>query len=763
MKFYLRSLLKRKVLSAITIGGFAISMAVILLLSIYVIEEKNVDTSYPNLDNIYRIKMGDDAMVPESLLEDVNNKIPGVENLCVYSIKEKLFEKDNSKQNAKFLATNDEFFDIFSYDFIYKSSDPTLKVKDHVILTHSFCKKWYGNKNPVGETFKDGWNHGLKIVGVISDPPENTSLDFDAVISLEKGSALWMSDKKDGVTHKLYKSFIQLEENVDPEAVSLQLTALVNQWNRFKDQQIVFQPFRLVYFDTSMQDDLPHLNKAMLYLLVSIGGIILLMTIFNYVNLTISTGQQRIGEVGIKKTAGAATRNIFSQFLSEALIVTFFSFCLAIFLAVLFSPTLSEILGKEIRVNTFYQKPEIFIFVFLIFFATGIISGIFPALALSRLTPLQMITQKQKTKNSKSYGVVVALQFVFTIALLISVFFIEKQIDFIKYKDLGFNKEMIVRLKLKGAARWKANVIKEKLLSNPQILAVAASDGSFMDFGGRGSWEIEEDGVKKVVDWRMFGVDSDFIELFGLEIIRGRNIDNNSENLTCLINEKLFKDYGWDSIEGKKISRGQFEVIGVVKDFHFDNLHREIGCLVLEKCYGGDVLNIKISENIHENLEFIKKCYAELEPSTDIELVFYDDWIQNMYEQEEKQAKAVKIFALFAILISCLGLIGLIEQIATNKIKEIGIRKVNGAKISEILTMLNRDFIKWVAIAFVIATPIAWYAMNKWLENFAYKTTLSWWIFVLAGVLALGIALLTVSWQSWRAATRNPVEALRYE
>ena len=762
VKFYFRSLLKRKVLSVITIGGFAISMAVILLLSIYVIEEKNVDTNYPNFDNIYRIKVGEKAGVPESLLEEVNGKIPGVENLCVYSLRENLFEINNSKHNAKFLATNDEFFDIFSYEYIYKSA-PTLKVEDHVILTHSFCKKWYGDKNPVGETFKNEWNKELKIVGVVTDPPNNTSIDFDVIVSLENGFAHWVNDKEDDVRHRLFKSFIQLQENVEPETVSSQLTELLSRWNLFKDKQTVLQSFHQVYFDTSVQDDLTHSNKVMLYLLVSIGGIIMVMTIFNYVNLTISTGQKRIGEVGIKKTAGAATRNIFSQFLSEALLITFLSFGLAVFLAIFFSPILSEILGKEILISNLYQKPEIFATVVLLFFTTGIVSGISPAITFSRLTPLQMITRKHKIKRNKNYGAIVALQFVFTISLLISVFFIEKQLDFVKHKELGFNKEMIVRVRLKGQAQWKGHVLKEKLLSNPQILSAAISQGSFMEFTGWDSREIEINGVKKNVDWRMFGIDNDFIDLFGLEIVKGRNIDKKITNFTCLINEKLLKHYGWDSFEGKKIMRGQVEVIGVVKDFHFDDLHREIGFLVLTGGGGGDVLNIKISGNIQENLKFIEKCYAEFDPSSDMDLAFYDDWIQNMYEQEEKQARAVKIFALFAIIISCLGLIGLIEQIATNKIKEIGIRKVNGAKVSEILSMLNKDFIKWVAIAFVVACPIAYFAMNKWLENFAYKTTLSWWIFALAGMLALGIALLTVSWQSWRAATRNPVEALRYE
>jgi putative ABC transport system permease protein len=331
------------------------------------------------------------------------------------------------------------------------------------------------------------------------------------------------------------------------------------------------------------------------------------------------------------------------------------------------------------------------------------------------------------------------------------------------HKDLGFNTEMILRLKLDGGSPIDiSKILKERLLTNPNIVAVAGSGGSVMDFRAHGTEEIEVDGKMQLVDYRSIGIDEDFIDLFGLKLIRGE-IDSPKDRRTCLINEKYFKYLGWDDYVGKKIGRFQYEVIGVVKDFNFDILHKDIGFLELQLGVSPDILNIKMNGNISENIAFIKKCFAEVEPYAEPDYAFYDDWIQSMYTKEESQAKAVRIFALFAIIISCLGLIGLIELTTNKKIKEIGIRKVNGAKVWEVMMMLNKDFVKWVALAFVVATPITWYAMDKWLQNFAYKTDLSWWIFAFAGLLALGIALLTVSWQSWLAATRNPVEALRYE
>ncbi len=764
IQHYFRSLLKRKLLSVITIGGFSLSMAVILLLIIFISGEKNVNKSFPNAENIYRLKRGEETLMPAMLLDNAKEEIPGIESICMYSLRENLFQIDNTKTHIKCLATNDAFLDIFSLEFIYQLSDPTLNVKDHAIISNSFSKKWFGDIDPVGKIIKDSYNSDYKIVGVISDPPINSSIDFDIIVSLEKGYAFWTGSEEDNITHRLFNSFVRLRQNVDPENAGSQVSVALNKWALFKNDKVSLQPLSKVYFDTSSGGDhLPHANVNMLYLLTSIAIVILMMAVFNYVNLTISSGTQRLKEIGIKKTTGASARNIFMQFLYEGLLVTLISFILASVFAGILSPVLSGILDKEIKTDTLISMPEVWMIILIVFFVTGISSGIFPALAFSKYSPLQMVSKKLSFGKQTGRGTIVAIQFVIAIALIVSVFFIKKQINYIKHKDLGINSELIVRLNLDGDAQLKSSVLKEKLLANPNIISVAGSSGSIMEFEGWGSMETEIDGQTKTVDYRSFGIDDKFIDLFGIKIVSGENISYTDDRFTCLINERYYKHLGWEDYLGRKIQNDQIEVIGIVEDFNFDDLHREIGFLVLTKSYLPNVLSIKINGNIPENLAFIKNCYHEVEPTAEFNYAFYDDWIQSMYDKEEQQAKAVRIFALFALTISCLGLIGLIELTTIKKIKEIGIRKVNGAKVSEILTMLNKDFVKWAVIAFVIATPIAYYAMNKWLESFAYKTTLSWWIFALAGLLALGIALLTVSWQSWRAATRNPVEALRYE
>ncbi len=766
LKHISRSLLKRKLLSIITIGGFSISMAVILLLVIFIVGEKNVNKSFQNEKHIYRLKRGDDTVFPETLIENINEGIPGVENLCLYSLSEERFLINNKKADIKCLSANDAFLDMFSFKFIYHSSDPTLEVEENIIITQSFGEKWFGDRNPVGETLKC-YDSNFNIVGVISDPPANSSINFDVLQGLSHGAVTFINYQDDNIYHKTFNSFIQLQENADPEMVGIQISTAINKWVLFRNDNVSLQPLSDVYFDTkSTEDELPHANRSMLYLLISIGVLILIMTIFNYVNLTVSSGYQRLKEIGIKKTAGASRINIFKQFLSESLVITFLSLLLASLFALFLAPVLSDILGKEININLAVLIPENWIIVFIVFLITGIVSGIFPAFFFSRYSAVQMMSDKLKFGSNMVKGSVVAMQFIITIVLISSVFFIEKQINYIAHKDLGFNTEMIIRLKLDGGSPVDiSRILKEKLMANPNIISVAGSTGSVMDFNGWGTKEIEVDGKTQLVDFRSIGIDENFVDLFGLELVSGEITDYPNDRRTCLINERYYNYLGWDDYVGKKVERGrdQYEVIGIVKDFNFDNLHKDIGFLVLIIGFTPDILNIKINGNISETISFIKKCYAEVDPQFEPEYAFYDDWIQDKYTKEERQAKAVRIFSLFAIIISCLGLIGLIELTTHKKIKEIGIRKVNGAKVSEILSMINRDIMKWVVIAFVIASPIAWYAMTRWLENFAYKTELSWWIFALAGILALGIALLTVSWQSWKAATRNPVEALRYE
>ena len=760
ISYLLRVLLRRKTISVITIGGYAISMAVIFILATFVISERNVNRDFPNYKNIHRVvRKANEANVPLTFLDDVQEKIPGIEKISLFSISPNQYRLNGNQDMTMILVTNDDFMDIFSHNFIYSSANPTLKALNSIYLTRNFSEKLFGTKNPVGEVMEIN-DQIFTIAAVISDPLASSFYPYQIVTGFQNAISYYGIGYNEE-QHKMYSAYLVLNSNTKKETVDSQIEGLIGHWQAFKDQKLTLQPFSEVYFDIKKSDSMNHANVNMILLLSGVAGIILFMTIFNYINITIATGVQRFSEIGIRKANGANRKTIFSQFLGESYLITLLAMVLAIMFSMVISPYFSKVLGKEFSITSILGQPVIIAVALLILLITGTIAGIFPALMISKITPVQVIQNKSRFNGRSNRAGIVALQFVFTITLITSMLFINKQINYVKHKDLGFDTEQMMRLSLQGITGDKWKTIKEKVLANPSIISITASHGCPMAVYMSSTGPAPGQQERMIENMRIISTDEDFIRTFGLTLLMGRNFMPTDENV-CIISEHLFRFLEWDDIEGMELFGKR--VVGVIKDFHHLNLYNEIGHLQLSTLNTSpSFLSIKMSGPIADNISYIEKVMQEVEPGNPIQYRFFDDWVQSMYEKDEKQAYTIQLFSLLAIIISCFGLIGMASFTTIRKTKEIGIRKVNGATITEVLILLNRDFVKWVAIAFVIATPVAYYAMNKWLENFAYKTSLSWWVFALAGVQALGIALLTVSWQSWRAAVRNPVEALRYE
>ncbi|MFV0268152.1 MAG: ABC transporter permease, partial [Draconibacterium sp.] len=394
-----------------------------------------------------------------------------------------------------------------------------------------------------------------------------------------------------------------------------------------------------------------------------------------------------------------------------------------------------------------------------------LLNSLAPLYVLSRFNITDFLLGGRK-RNGKQLAKQAMLTFQLTvsIALIAVVMLIFKQLQYVKHYDLGFTDEHLVRIELPFLFE-RPEVLKNEVTKLPFVAGSTLSNGypGHINMSMGSGVEGDEFMVNCVY------VSHDFLETFGVQLLNGRNFLAGDKNQACMMNEAARKRFGWETIQDKKYNNGRdggYNVVGEVNNFHVESLHSGMTpvALIYEPERGFNTLSLRLaSGNVGQQMDQVRNVWKNMLPDDPMEFTFYDSQFQAMYAKEDKLAKSITFFSLIAIVLTCMGILGQIFLISLNRTKEIGIRKVNGAKISEILTMLNKDFVKWVAIAFVIATPIAWYAMNKWLENFAYKTTLSWWIFALAGVLALGIALLTVSWQSWRAATRNPVEALRYE
>ncbi|HYX07800.1 MAG TPA: FtsX-like permease family protein, partial [Bacteroidales bacterium] len=691
------------------------------------------------------------------------NKAPEIENLCLINENGVFYEYNKEKRYTRALCTNSALLNIFSVKILSGERKKLLENKEDLLVTESFAKKVFGNEDPVGKVLEFGNDEKKIVKAVIADPGKLSSLKYDIIFNPEQ--QLFKSIRGyNEENYVMFSSVLLLNSQADPELTAQKIADILKPFEGYKETGLLMQPFKEVYFDLSANNDsFSHANLNMIRLLTWISLIILLLAIVNYINLSTSLNNERYKEICIRKTSGARKSTIIIQFLQESYLSCLIAIILAVFISVLISGYFTEVFGREINILEALKSPRIILAVIVIFICTGGLTGIIPALIVAKYNPVDLMRRKIKLNNSNVRDIFSTIQLITTLVLIISLGVITKQIKFIKAMDPGFEKSYLLAVRLEGKTTDKSNIIKDELLKSPDIIDISGTHGIPFAIYGSSSGSWKEDSVEyKVEDLSWIDTDTSFVSAFGLQLLAGRNFRRTDQNVV-IINESLYEYLNYNGFEGRKIFGKQ--IIGIVKDFHFKDMHKKIGFLGLSYASNGySHLNFRIRNyDIPTTLGKIKDALHEFEPMMTFDPVFYDNWVNTFYHKEEQQAKAVKIFALIALLLSCMGILGLAKFTAIRRTKEIGIRKVNGAKIKEVMIMLNKDFVKWVVIAVVIACPVAWYAMDRWLQNFAYKTDMSWWIFALAGMLAMAIALLTVSWQSWRAAGRNPVEALRYE
>lgn len=764
LKSYFRNFKKQKLIYSITIGGFALSLAVLVLISSYIIEEKSVDKHFPNIENMYRIKQANEnAQIPKRMYQTILDVAPEIEKLCLINENGVLYEYGDEKKRVQAISTNEEFLDIFSIEVLKGDRQNLLQSKTNVLITEKFAKEVFGDDDPIGAIIEFGNEEQKEVKAVIANPEETSSLKYDVIFNLEQEmyhSTMGYNEER----YYMHDAVFLLNPEGDWMETENKLSDILQPFEGYKETLLKVQPFKEIYFDLKGDNDCyTHANINMIKLLSLIAIIILFLAIFNFVNLTTAFNNERHKEICIRKTSGARNKTVFYQFLKESYLSGLIALFLGLLFANLLSPIFKELFNKEINVFSALSTPQVLITIISIFIFVGGVTSIIPALVVSKFNPIDLLQQKIKLKNANVRGIFNTIQILVTISLIICVIVITKQIHYVKTKDVGFNKEFLLEINLQGKTQAKAAVIKEKLLNYPQIINASGSHGR--PFGtyssGSGSWD--NDGVEyKIENIVHMNTDSSFLSTFDLKLIMGRNFWP-TDHGACIINEKTYKHLQLDGIEGKTI--WDSEIVGVVEDFHFKNMHTELGFIQLRyEPENISHLNIRISgQDIPGTLDKIQSTLKEFDPGITFEPRFYDDWINTMYQKEEKQAKAIKIYAIMALILSCLGLLGMAEFSTIKRTKEIGVRKVNGAKIIQVLAMLNTDFVKWVSIAFILSCPVAYYFMANWLENFAYKTDISWWVFLMSGIIVLAFTILTVSWQSWRAASRNPVEALRYE
>lgn len=767
--------------SAISISGFAFGISVCIAIVLFIVKEYSYDKYHKNSGEIVRvINVNNNSSAIDYRVKDILVKnYPEIENGCIMlrsprSIEVRIGDK-GLYIDDNFMAVDNSFFEIFIVPFVSGNSNKPFSNIHSAVLTESMAKTLFGTENPIGKEIFIGNETPVTVTGIIENFPENSSIGAGILVNAENDAFKWSfhcANGNDKSTYRyMFSIYLHLTENLGSEKLISKINDNVDLLKPYGSEVKFLALEDMHLFDPSSDSYIEKGNYGLLQLLSVIGFIILVLAIINYVNLTAAQQNKRNKDTGLRKTVGAGRGIILGHFLCESLIVTFLASAMAFILVWLSAPLFSSVFNTTINPGILFVFPNILYVPSVILFI-GLLSGIGPAIVFSGINPVKVINGSFSLIGNKSYArnILTIFQFATSIILIFCVSVVKQQIDYVKHKDLGFNDEQLLRLDLPNIKQNEVNKVMlmvDELKKSPYIKNLSLSAGVP---GSVRLWmgpNIE--GNKKNTSVPCMIVDSAFIKTMGLQIVHGRNLEPGDYGNVCMFNEAAYKHFEFEDLENKNFNNGKkggYDIIGVVNDFHFNSLHKTIGpvCIMFTPNMRPGVINIRFNESASlAGMEYVKDTWENLLPKYPIKYEFYDEWFDTMYKKEERFAQAIGLFAILAIVISCIGILGLSIFSSERRIKEIGIRKVNGAKVSEILSMLNYDFIKWVLIAFIIACPVAYYTMSKWLQSFAYKTELSWWIFALAGVIALAIAIITVSWQSWRAATRNPVEALRYE
>ncbi len=762
-KTAIKYLWKNRIYNFINILGLTVSITSILIILVYIGNEQKYDTQINNRDKIYR--MGTNwATMPSFIGHFLKNESGYIENVTRVKMEEHEISYNDEVFRIDNIGMADaNFFNIFNFKFLLGNQENALQKKHSIVLTEREAERIFGKANPLNQTILLKNKYPFTVTGVVENP-DYFHLPFTAIATLESLKELAypeILEQKDGWS---YFTYIVGKPSLTMAQTEERLNSKLKEFNY--QQEFYLTSLKDLYFAAPLyyEGNTRHGSKAVLYILFSIAVLLFILAGINFINLTNSRTNIRLKEVGIKKMIGSPKSTLIAQFLVESIMLLLIALGFSLLLVKIVKPSFCNLVDKTIDFGAIYSPLNLFVIVLLIFL-TGIITGLFPAISINSVQSISLIKNKmsrfsQKTFFSKS---LITFQYVISIILIAGTLIIVKQLNYLKNKDLGFSPEQIVCVELNDDLKAQQKAFKNELLQIPGVFQAAYSGNSMgHDWS---NWVNEMDGSGKA--FKVNCVEPGYFDLMGIQLKKGRIFREDEQDKGYIINEMAVKQHNIKNPLEKTMERDSkiYPIIGVMKDFNFQSPQYPIEPVLFyfrDNRY--NLVNLKINAaNTKQVMGSIEKVWGKFSPSHVLTYNFQDDLYDKQYKSAEQFSTLVGIGGAIAIMIACLGILGLSISLAEQKIKEIGIRKVNGAKISEILTMLNRDFVKWVIIAFVVATPVAYYAMHKWLESFAYKTNLSWWIFALAGLLALGIALLTVSWQSWRAATRNPVEALRYE
>ena len=782
-KTIIRNFIRKPLTNLINLLGLSISLSLVIILSVYCYSELTTDSFQKNGERVYLYGLQDHIYTPGILKEHIDAKVPGVESAVRISgtWEAPVFQTENREPITSDLAFADEdFFNLFTYKFAEGNAETALKDPLTVVITKSLSNKLFGNDIALGKIIKLNNNKSLTVSAVIEDQNANSCLNFSAITNIATRKIV----QENGGEYTEwgwcdFQTFLLLKKGANPEETTKVILSLFPQENQKDYLNTKLTPLKKIYFSKFSlfgSDYLISGDRKKVQILVLVASLVLLIALINFINISSSQWQEKIRQTGVMKIIGAKQHSILGNTLAESFLFFLAALFIAIELVTAINPFIRDFAGIHFNQKLIYA-PGFIIVSLAIIIVLSIGFSIIPALRISSSRAVDNLkkTTKPDRTNLSFRGILVTMQFTIATVLIAFTVLVQKQVRF-GSSNLGFIQNNILGIKLTEQLSQKKDVLKNLLQEKSVVKQVTFSQyfpGKIISYWGS---QLILNGEKKNVNFDTFSADAGFFEMVGLQLISGRLYadDVSSDKKKIVVNETFLRENNLTNPLGGTVNMGMMnqegpsaEIIGVIKDFHYKPVNQPIGSLAIRNdsyaSYCLLTIQTKDFITLKTTIDYIKKTVAELSPSFPVEVSFLDQAIRDMYQSELRFRRIFSLLAGCAIVICCLGILAMSIFACQRRIKEIGIRKVNGARISEILTMLNMDFVKWVGIAFLLACPIAWYVMHKWLQSFAYKTEISWWLFGLAGILVLGIALLTVSWQSWRAATRNPVEALRYE
>lgn len=810
IKIALRNLRKNPGYSFINIFGLALGMGITILILLYVQHELSYDEYHENSDRIVRasrawfnqdgeisLHLGHAAPPFGPLLEqDFEGTVEKM--VRFFEINPLLRYEENAFVEDRFFFADPEVFEMFSWEMMEGDPATALTYPDGIVLTESMAQKYFGDENPMGKSIEaevGGTNLQFQVRGIMEDIPENSHFQFDFLASMEPvvqfygGQEAFMQN----YGSNNFATYLLLPEEYDYQQLQEQIPAFIDRHLSTDDTHIggdgepvtasdgtmlILQPLTDIHLHSNLDSEIEANSRIeYVYIYAAIALFILIIACINFMNLSTARSVKRAVEVGLRKVVGANRSSLVRQFIGESVVMSVLSLIVAILLVELMLPVVNNFINLSLELNLLQNFSQLFWLLLVVLFV-GLVAGSYPAFFLSGFQPASVLKGSFKAGkvHERFRSVLVVTQFAISIALISCMIIVYTQLDFMRTKDLGFNKENIAVLPVSEQITSNYENIRERLLGHPGILNVSVASrvpsGRLLDSQGT---QAEVNGTLQDIDFRIadIHISHNFLETFDIDLVAGRNFDielASDSSQAFILNESAVETIGWSSPEeaiDKEFHYGdrRGRVIGVVNDFNFESLHQSIAPIVF-MIPDNRIRNvaIKIRDNSREEvLDFLEEQWATLRPGYPFTYSFVQDNFDEQYNSEERLGTLFGFFSLIAIIIAALGLFGLASFTAQQRIKEIGIRKVLGATVSQIVWLLSTKFTMLVILAIVIATPVAWYSMDQWLEGFAYQIDMPIWSFIIAGGSAIIIAWLTISYQSVRAAIVNPVNSLRSE